>query len=105
MTAKFNQELYAKIKQKKNEPLSSVGQRRLRVVEKEKDKEVAEKGSSTPALDKGRATSLGVSIKEVTPLGKKHKTGGKGRRKWEPVSGQTLGWLWLRLTSLLCSRS
>ena len=54
MTTKFNQELYTRIKAKKNKPLSSISQWRLRVVEKEKDKEVAEKGSSTPALDEGR---------------------------------------------------
>ena len=54
MTTKFNQELYTWIKAKKNKPLSSISQWRLRVVEKEKDKEVAEKGSSTPALDEGR---------------------------------------------------
>jgi len=50
MTTKFNQELYAKIKAKKNEPLSSISMRRLRVVEKEKEKEVVEKGLSTPTL-------------------------------------------------------
>ncbi|KAL0017640.1 hypothetical protein SO802_004709 [Lithocarpus litseifolius] len=62
MTTKFNEEL-------------------LRVVEKEKDKETAEKGSSTPALDEGRITSLGVSIEEVTPRAKKRKTGDKGKEK------------------------
>ena len=53
MTTKFDQKLYAKIKAKKNEPLSSIGTRRLRVVEKEKEKEVTEKISSTPTLDEG----------------------------------------------------
>ena len=81
MTTKFNQELYTQIKAKKNEPLSSIGQQGLRVVEKEKDKEAAKKGSSIPALDEGYAVSLGVSIEEVTPLVKKSKTGGKGKEK------------------------
>ena len=40
MTTKFNQEFYARIKAKENEPLSSIGQHRLRVVKKEKEKEV-----------------------------------------------------------------
>ena len=79
--AKFNQELYAKIKMNKNEPLSNIGQRKLWIVEKEKDKETMEKGLSTPALDKGRATSPGVYIEKVTPLAKKRKTGGKGKEK------------------------
>lgn len=47
MTTKFNQELYAKIKTKKNEPLSNIDTQRLRVVKKEKEKEVTEKGLST----------------------------------------------------------
>ena len=38
MTTKFNQEFYARIKEKKNKFLSSIGQRRLKVVEKEKEK-------------------------------------------------------------------
>ena len=79
MTTKFNQELYAQIKTKKNEPLSSLGQRRLRVVKKEKEKEVAEKGSSTLTLDEGRATSPGVSIEEVTPHAKSARRETKGK--------------------------
>ena len=49
MTSKFNKEMYDKIKGKKNEPLSSIGQKRLRITdkEKEKEKEVVERGSST----------------------------------------------------------
>ena len=69
------------MKAKKNESLSSIGQRRLRVVEKEKEKEAAEKGSSTPTLDEGRAASPGISIEEVAPLAKKRKTGSKGKEK------------------------
>ena len=55
--------------------------RRLRVVEKEKEKEVKKKRSSTPTLDEGRVTSPGVSIEEIVPRGKKHKTGDKGKKK------------------------
>ena len=83
MTTKFDQELYAKIKAKKNEPFSSIGTRRLRVVEKEKEKEVTEKISSTPTLDEGRATSPSVSIEEVIPHTKKHKIRDKGKEKVE----------------------
>lgn len=57
MTTKFNPEFYARIKSKKKEPLSRIGPQRLRVIEKEKEKEVIEKGSSTPALDEGRVAS------------------------------------------------
>ena len=81
MTTKFNQELYAQIKAKKNEPLSSISQWRLRVVEKEKEKEVTEKGLSTPAQDEGRAASPSASFEEITPCVKKSKTGDKGKEK------------------------
>ena len=69
------------MKAKKNESLSSIGQRRLRVIKKEKEEEAAEKGSSTPTLDEGRAASPGISIEEVVPLAKKRKTGSKGKEK------------------------
>ena len=39
MTSKFNKEMYKKIKEKKNEPLSNIGQRNLRFTDKEKERE------------------------------------------------------------------
>ena len=81
MTTKFKQELYTQIKAKKNEPLSSIGQQRLRVVKKEKEKEVTEKGSSTPAQDEGHAATPGASFEEITPRAKKSKTGDKRKEK------------------------
>ena len=69
MTINFNKEMYKKIKDKKNEPLSNIGQRRLRITDKEreKEKEVVERGSSTPALDldEGLAASPGISVEKV----------------------------------------
>ena len=51
MTSKFNKEMYKKIKEKKNEPLSSIGQKKLRFTdkerEKEKEKEMVEKVGSS----------------------------------------------------------
>ena len=38
MTSKFNKEMYKKIKEKKNEPLSNIGQKKLRFTDKEKEK-------------------------------------------------------------------
>ena len=55
MTSKFNKEMYKKIREKKNKPLSSIGQKKLRFAdkekEKEKEKEMVERGSSTPILE------------------------------------------------------
>ena len=71
MTTKFNQELYARIKAKKNEPFFNIDQRRVRVVEKKKEKEVTDKGSSTLALEEGQVASLTISIEEIIPPSKK----------------------------------
>jgi len=83
MTTKFNKEMYAKTKGKKNEPLSAIGQRKLRITDKDKEKKTVERVSSTPALDldEGQATSLGVSIEEVVHPSKKRNTGDKGKAK------------------------
>ena len=81
MTTKFNQELYAQIKVKKNEPLSSIDQRRVRVVMKEKEKEVTEKASSILAPVKGQAVFPAISIEEIIPPSKKCQTGDKGKEK------------------------
>ena len=85
MTSKFNKEIYKKIKEKKNEPLSNIGQRKLRFTdrEKEREKEKVERGSSTPALDleEGQAALPGVSVEEVARPLKKWKVGSKGKEK------------------------
>ena len=86
MTSKFNKEMYRKIKEKKNEPLSSIGQKKLRFTdkekEKEKEKELVERGSSTPILElDSQEASPGVSIEEVARPLKRLKVGGKGKEK------------------------
>ena len=83
MTSKFNKDMYAKVKGKKNEPLSSIGQIMLKIVdkEKEKEKESIERGLSTPTLEEGRVASLALSIKEVDLSSKKRKTGDKRKEK------------------------
>ena len=83
MTSKFNKEMYDKIKGKKNEPLSSIGQKRLRITDREKEKEVVERGSSTPTLDleEGLVASPSISIEEVARPSKKQKAANKGKGK------------------------
>ena len=87
MTSKFNKEMYKKIREKKNKPLSSIGQRKLRFTDKEKEKdrekEIIERGSSTPILEleEGQAASPSVSIEEVVRPLKKQKVESKGKEK------------------------
>ena len=45
----------------------------------EKEKEIIERGSSSPTLDKGRAASPSVSIEKVVLPSKRRKTGDKGK--------------------------
>ena len=78
--SKFNKDMYAKIKGKKNEPLSSIGQKTLSITDKEKEKEIVERGSSTSTLDEGWVASPAVSIEEV-PAPKRRKMGYKGKEK------------------------
>ena len=82
MTSKFNKDMHTKIKAKKNEPLSSIGQKTLRIndKEREREKEVVERGSPTPTLDEGRTASPAIFPEEV-PAPKKRKTGYKGKEK------------------------
>lgn len=77
MTTQFNQEMYARMKAKKNEPLPSIGQKRLRVPKKE----VAEMTSSVPVHPETRVASPTVSLKEITPCQKKIHSGDRGKDK------------------------
>ena len=66
MTTKFNQGMYAKMRGKKNEPLSSIGKRTVQVVEK---------GISvTPPVtvaEPSRTASPATSVKEINPIWKR----------------------------------
>ena len=51
MMSKFNKEMYKKIRENKSGPFSSIGQKKLRFADKEKEKEMVKRGSSTPILE------------------------------------------------------
>ena len=55
--------------------------RRVRVVEKEKEKEVIEKGSSTPIPEEGQVASLADSVEEIIPRLKKRRIRDKEKEK------------------------
>ena len=58
-----------------------LNKRRVRVVEKEKEKEVIEKGSSTPIPEEGQVASLADSVEEIIPRLKKRRTRDKEKEK------------------------
>ena len=76
MTNKFNQEMYARMKAKKNEPLSSLGNKVVWVVEN---------GTpitpTTSTLEATRMASSANSLKELTPRPKRQRTLAKGKEK------------------------
>ena len=76
MTTKFNPDMYVKMRSKKNEPLSNLGKRTMRVVEK---------GISvTPAAPNTKPmkiASLATSVEEITPIRKKPRVANKGKEK------------------------
>jgi len=63
MTTKFNQDMYVKIRSKKKEPLSNLGERIVHVVEK---------GVSVtpvaPSTETTRTASPATSVEEITPI-------------------------------------
>ena len=77
MTTKFNQDMYAKMRSKKNEPLSDLGKRTVRIVGKGP--------LVTPAVLDTRTTrtaSPATSVEEIaTPISKKPRLADKGKEK------------------------
>ena len=77
MMTKFNQDMYAKMRSKKNEPLSDLGKRTVRIVGKGP--------LVTPAvLDTRtmRTASSATSVEEIaTPISKKPRLADKGKEK------------------------
>ena len=76
MTTKFNQDMYAKIRSNKNEPLSNLGKRTVCVVEKGVSVTPAAPGTETM-----RIASLAISVEEITPIRKKPRVANKGKEK------------------------
>ena len=62
MTMKFNQEMYAKMRARKNEPLSNLRKRVVRVMEKGTPITLV---TSIPEVT--RTTSPATSVEEITP--------------------------------------
>ena len=85
MTTKFNQDMYAKMRAKKNKPLSHLGKRVVRVVEK--------RVSITPATsipDAMRTASPVTSVEQITPHPKKQHVADKGKEKAGSCSSNSI---------------
>ena len=72
MTTKFNQSMYALMRAKKNEPLSSLGAKTVPMIEK--GGPVTRAASSTSGTETMRTASLDISIEEINPRSKRQWT-------------------------------
>lgn len=76
MTTKFNQDMYAKMRVKKNEPFSAFGKRVVRVMDQ---------GSPTVPVTTvtgpTRVASPATLVEEITPRTKKARMANKGKEK------------------------
>ena len=83
MTTKFNKDMYAKMRSKKDEPLSSLGKKVVRVTGK--GPSVTSVTSATPivsAVKTVRTASLATSVEEIpTPSPKRLRMSGREREK------------------------
>ena len=83
MAAKFNKDMYAKMRSKKDKPLSSIGKKGVRVTGK--GPSVTPVTSATPivsGVETVRTTSLATLVEEIpTPSSKRLRTSGKEKEK------------------------
>lgn len=83
MTTKFNKDIYAKMRTKKDEPLSSLGKRTVRVTRK--GPSVTPPTFVTPIVsdtETARMASPATSVEEIpTPASKKSRLTDKGKEK------------------------
>ena len=89
MATKFNQELYAKMRVKKNEPLSSLAQKLPWAT-----KEVVETTTSTTVASDLKATSSAAYIKEISLVPRRLVVVTRGRARLMLVFGMMLPLLW-----------
>ena len=76
MPTKFNQDKYAKMWLKKNEPLSNLKKMTVRVMEKG-----VFVAPATPSTEMTRTASLTTSVEVITPIRKKPHVVDKGKEK------------------------
>ena len=79
MTTKFNKDMYARMRNKKDEPLSAIGTKSIRITDRGAPILVALPSSLT-SIPAG-ATSPTLSVEELTPRNKRLRVGEKQKEK------------------------
>ena len=110
MMTKFNKDMYAKMRSKKDEPLSSIGKKGVRVTGK--GPSTTPVVSVTPVISGAefmRTTSPAVLVEEIsTPSSKRQRIQTRRRRRRiliRPLYGEIKVWLWTGHTELLRPRT
>ena len=105
MTTKFNKDMYAKVKAKKDEPLLNIGKTTVRITGR--GSPAVPTTSITPVTSGAemmRTASPSTSIEELlTPASKRPHLSSKEKERLIPIrlpSGVTRGLLWTGLTGL-----
>ena len=75
MTTKFNKDMYTRMRNKKDEPLSALGAKSVRIMERNAPIIAAFPSTSTPVTM--GTVSPTPSVEELTPRHKKPRTGDK----------------------------
>ena len=79
MTMKFNKDMYARMRSKKDEPLSAIGAKSIHVTKR--GTPILAALSSIPTLTTVGIASPTPSVEELTPRHKKPRTGDKQKKK------------------------
>ena len=79
MMTKFNKDMYARMRNKKGEPLSTIGTKSVRIIDRGAPILAALPSSPTPVT--ARMASPTPSIKELTPRNKRLRVGDKQKEK------------------------
>ena len=79
MTTKFNKDMYARMRSKKDKPLSTIGAKSVRVMER--GAPILAALPSTPTLGMVGTASLTPSVEELTPYHKRPRIGDKQEEK------------------------
>ena len=105
LTTKFNQGMYAQMRAKKNEPLSNLGAKNVRVMDK--GASVTPATLATPRIETMRTASPATSVEEIFPNRRGSGLVTRGRTRLTLVClvfGTMLGLQWLECKRLLLLR-
>ena len=93
MTTKFNKDIYARMRNKKDEPLSTIGTKSVRITDRGAPILAVLPSSPTPVI--AGTASPTLSVKELTPRNKRLRVGDKQKEKVDSrPSGMTLEFPW-----------